>query len=87
MIRVLVPSQLHSYTGGVSSLEASGRAIHEVLDDLDRRYPGLKFRVIDEQDRIRPHMRLFVGTEAARDIGRPLADGEELLIFGALSGG
>lgn len=87
MIRVLVPSQLHAYTGGLSRLEAPVGAISEVLDDLDRRFPGLKFRVIDEQDRIRPHMRLFVGREAARDIRRPLKDGDELMIFGALSGG
>jgi molybdopterin synthase sulfur carrier subunit len=87
MIRVLAPSQLHSYTGGASRLEAAGATICEVLDDLDRRFPGLKFRIIDEQDRVRPHMRLFVGQSAARDIRAPIADGEELLIFGALSGG
>jgi molybdopterin converting factor small subunit len=87
MIRVLVPSQLHAYTGGVSRLEAAGAAICDVLDDLDRRFPGLKFRIIDEQDRVRPHMRLFVGQTAARDIRAPIGDGEELLIFGALSGG
>ena len=87
MIRVLIPSQLHAYSGGLSRVEASGAAICEVLDDLDRRFPGLKFRVIDEQDRVRPHVRLFVGRTAARDIRAPIADGEELLIFGALSGG
>jgi len=87
MIRVLIPSQLHAYSGGVSRLEARGARICDVLDDLDRRFPGLKFRVIDEQDRVRPHMRLFVGRDAARDIRAPLADGDELLIFGALSGG
>ncbi|HVM99939.1 MAG TPA: MoaD/ThiS family protein [Caulobacteraceae bacterium] len=87
MIRVLVPSQLHAYTGGVSRLEAEGAAIADVLDDLDRRFPGLKFRIIDEQDRVRPHMRLFVGKTAARDIRAPVSDGDELLIFGALSGG
>ena len=87
MVRVLLPSQLHAYSGGVSRLEARGAVIAEVLDDLDRRFPGLKFRIIDEQDRVRPHMRLFVGRNAARDIRAPLADGDELLIFGALSGG
>jgi molybdopterin synthase sulfur carrier subunit len=87
MIRVLLPSQLHAYSGGVSRLEASGRAICEVLDDLDRRFPGLKFRIVDEQDRVRPHMRIFVGRTAAPDIRAPLNDGDELLIFGALSGG
>jgi hypothetical protein len=53
MIRVLVPSQLHAYTGGVSRLEAAGATIDAVFDDLDRRFPGLRFRVIDEQARVR----------------------------------
>ena len=87
MIQVMVPSQLHAYTGGVSRLEADGATVDAVLDDLDRRFPGLKFRIIDEQARIRPHMRLFIGRDAARDVRAPLAQGDELLIFGALSGG
>jgi len=87
MIPVWVPSQLHAYTGGVSRLEAAGATIDEVLGDLDRQFPGIRFRIIDEQDRIRPHIRLFVGKTAARDIAAPLHRGDELLIFGALSGG
>jgi len=58
-----------------------------VLQDLDRRFPGLRFRVVDEQDRIRRHMRVFVGREETRTVGRKVADGDEVLIFGALSGG
>lgn len=87
MISVFVPSQLASYTGGVTRVQASGGTVGAVLDDLDRAYPGLKFRVIDEQDRVRRHMRIFVGPVETRDVARPIADGEELLIFGALSGG
>ena len=87
MIRVFAPSQLHSYTGGESRLEAAGATVDAVLHDLDRRYPGLRFRVIDEQDRVRPHMRIFIGKDAVRDLSLPIADGAELLIFGALSGG
>ena len=84
---VWIPSQLHAYTGGASRVEGAGTTIDAVLDDLDRRFPGLKFRIIDEQDRIRRHMRLFVGRHAARDVCASISDGEELLIFGALSGG
>jgi len=87
VIQVLVPSQLHAYTGGVSRLTADGETVDAVLRDLDRRFPGLRFRVVDEQSRIRRHMRLFIGREAARDIRASLAPGDELLIFGALSGG
>ncbi|RAK59204.1 MoaD/ThiS family protein [Phenylobacterium hankyongense] len=87
MTQVSIPSQLISYTDGATRVEAAGATIAGVLDDLDARYPGLKFRVVDEQDRIRKHMRIFVGREAARDIRTALADGDEVLIFGALSGG
>ncbi|MEO8112755.1 MAG: MoaD/ThiS family protein [Phenylobacterium sp.] len=87
MVRVFIPTQLQSYTAGASRLEAQGSTVERVLDDLDARFPGIKFRVVDEQDRIRRHMRIFVGQEAARDVRVSLADGDELLIFGALSGG
>lgn len=87
MIRVSIPSQLIAYTDGATKVEAEGGAVGEVLDDLDRRYPGLKFRLIDEQGRIRRHMRIFVGQDEARVVTVPVRDGSEVLIFGALSGG
>jgi molybdopterin converting factor small subunit len=87
MAAVLIPSQLTAYTGGATRVEAQGATVAAALDDLDRRFPGLKFRVVDEQDRIRRHMRIFVGREEARTVDRPLAPADELMIFGALSGG
>jgi molybdopterin synthase sulfur carrier subunit len=87
MVRVSVPSQLTAYTGGATRVTADGASVGAVLDDLDRAYPGLKFRVIDEQDRVRKHVRLFVGQDETRDVKQTLGPGDELLIFGALSGG
>jgi len=87
MIRVSIPSQLIAYTDGATRVEAAGATVGGVLEDLDRRYPGLKFRVIDEQERIRKHMRIFIGQDEARTTDAAVSDGGELLIFGALSGG
>lgn len=87
MIRVLVPSQLQSYCQGASRLQARGHSIDEVLRDLDRRFPGFRFRIVDEQDRIRRHMRIFVGRESAGDVGVLLDQDAEIMIVGALSGG
>jgi molybdopterin synthase sulfur carrier subunit len=87
MIQVLIPSQLTSYTGGVTRIAATGATVGGVLDDLDERFPGLKFRVIDEQDRVRKHMRIFIGQAETRSVEAVLTDSDELLIFGALSGG
>jgi molybdopterin converting factor small subunit len=85
-MKVLIPSALRSYTQK-SETEASGATLAALLDDLERRYPGIRFRVIDEQERIRRHIRIFVNGEQARDIAQPLNGSEEVIIVQALSGG
>lgn len=87
MTQVMIPSQLTSYTDGATRVDAAGATVGAVLDDLDRRFPGLKFRVIDEQDRVRRHMRIFIGQAETRNVAQALQPGDDLLIFGALSGG
>lgn len=86
-MKVFVPSPLRSYTQGLAEVEASGRTVGEMLADLDRRYPGIRFRMIDEQDRVRPHMRIFINGEQEFSINRVLAQGDDIQILQALSGG
>jgi molybdopterin converting factor small subunit len=85
-LRVVIPTPLRSYTGQ-RQVEGSGATLGELLADLDRRYPGLRFRVIDEQDRIRPHIRLFVSGEQALDLAQALRPADTIHIVPALSGG
>lgn len=87
MVTTRVASPLRSYTEGRSTVEAAGATVGEVLADLDRRYPGMRFRMIDEQDRIRPHIRLFVNTTPVLDLGHRVARGDTLHLICALSGG
>jgi len=84
---VRVAALLQNYTRGQSELQASGDTLGQVLDDLDRRFPGIRFRVVDEQDRVRRHMRCFVNEFDARTVGTTVRDGDEIYIVGALSGG
>lgn len=83
---MLIPSPLRSYTRE-REVEAQGATIAELLADLDRRYPGLRFRMIDEQDRMRPHVRFFVNGEQAFDLSRSLRPDDSVQIVQALSGG
>ena len=85
-MKVLIPSALRSYTER-SETHADGTTLAEALEDLDRRYPGIRFRMIDEQDRIRRHIRVFVNGEQVPDITRALAASDEIVIVQALSGG
>ena len=86
-MKVFVPTPLRSYTGQQACVEAQGATVDELLANLDRRYPGIRFRMIDEQDAVRPHIRIFVNAEQVRDLGAPLAAGDEVQILQALSGG
>lgn len=85
-MKVLIPSPLLSYTRQ-KEVEASGATFGELLADLDRQFPGLRFRVIDEQDRMRPHMRFFLNGEQVFDLAQPLSPTDEVQIVQALSGG
>ena len=87
MTRVIVPTQLRGYTAGKGEVEANGATLGDVLADLDRQFPGFRFRVIDEQDRVRRHVIIFVGPEREEDLGKAIPAGADVQIVGALSGG
>jgi sulfur-carrier protein len=85
-MNVLIPAPLRSYTGQ-RQVEAKGPTLAAVLGDLDRQFPGIRFRMINEQDRMRPHIRFFVNGVQVFDMSQPLRSTDEVLIVQALSGG
>ena len=85
-MNVRIPTPLLSYTKE-KEVEADGATLNELLLDLDRRFPGIRFRVIDEQDRMRPHMRFFVNGRQVFDLGLELRPHDSVHIVQALSGG
>lgn len=85
MTRVILPTHLRSYTAGAAEIEAQGRTLGEVLADVESRHPGFLIRIVDEQDRIRPHIKCFVAGEQAKELGVPVTG--DVQIIAALSGG
>jgi len=89
-MQVRIPGLLRSYTRGAETvaLESKGdRTLADALAELDARYPGFKFRIVDEQGALRPHIKIFLDGEVARDLKTPTRFAGELMIVGALSGG
>ncbi|MBC7999436.1 MAG: MoaD/ThiS family protein [Leptolyngbya sp.] len=84
---VHIPSPLRHYTGGVSQVDAQGSSVSELLNDLDNKYSGIKFRMIDEHDRMRQHIKIFVNKNAVNSVAAPLSANDEVHIICALSGG
>jgi molybdopterin converting factor small subunit len=68
-------------------VQATGKNLADVFADLERHHPGMRFRMIDEQDAIRGHIRVFVNGEAVRAMDTPLHAKDEVMIVQALSGG
>jgi len=86
-ITVKIASPLRSYTGGQNSVSGSGATVGDVLADLDRRYTGMRFRMIDEQDKIRQHIRLFVNNIEVKALDQPVREDDTVHLICALSGG
>jgi molybdopterin synthase sulfur carrier subunit len=85
-MKVLIPSPLRPYTDQ-RLVEAKGTTLGDVLNDLERQFPGIRFRMIDEQDQMRRHMRFFVNGEQTFDLGHAVKETDEVQIVQALSGG
>lgn len=86
-MKVRIPTPLRSYTGGAANVEADGSTLHALLADLDRRFPGMTFRMVDEQGRLRQHMMIWVDSQRCRDLSTALDGIDEVVIMQALSGG
>ena len=86
-MKVFIPDALRSYTADLRTVSAKGATLAALLVDLDRQFPGIRFRMVDEQDAIRRHMRVFVNGDEARTLDIPLADTDDISIVQALSGG
>jgi sulfur-carrier protein len=86
-VKVRIPTPLRSYTAQQAVVEVDARDVEALFAELDRRYPGLRFRVVDEQGRLRRHMKVFVNEDAVRDLTTTLDSSDEVTIMQALSGG
>lgn len=86
-MQVRIPSPLRSYTKNANTVEAKGADLKEILSHLDLNYPGIRFRMIDEQGGIREHIKLFVNEDEARDLNAAVSEKDVVHIICALSGG
>ena len=87
MTVVHVPSPLFSYTGNRAQVTATGATLAEILNDLDRQFPGFKFRVVNEQDRIRSTILFYIGGKVTRNLLDFVGAADEVHLIAALSGG
>ena len=89
-ITVRVPTPLQKLTQNQAEVKASGTTIKELIEDLEKNFPGIKGRVCDETGKIRRFINIYVNEEDVRFLQQdetPLEDGDEVSIIPAIAGG
>lgn len=90
-VRVKVPTILRKYVGGEAIVEANGgRTVGEVLDDLERRYPGIKGRIVTGGGDLHRFVNVYVNQEDVRFLGSldaEVREGDTVSILPAVAGG
>jgi molybdopterin converting factor small subunit len=89
-VTVRLPGTLRDAVRGESKIQATGTTLGDVLADIDRRHPGFRSRVLDEQGGIRSYVNVYVGDRDARESGgleTVVPDGSEVMVIPAMAGG
>src|SRR5688500_16302070 len=87
MAAVHLPSPLRSFTAGQSPVEASGATVGEVIDDLERRFPGLRERLV-EGEKLRRGLAVFVNDQAPLGgLAAKVPEGASVYFAPAIAGG
>jgi molybdopterin synthase sulfur carrier subunit len=87
---MFIPSSLRRYTAGQSKAQVSGGTINDIIEDLERQYPGVKSRLCDDAGQIKRHVNVFVNDEEIRALqgpDTPVSDKDEVSIVPAMAGG
>jgi molybdopterin synthase sulfur carrier subunit len=91
MIRVKLSGQLGEFTGGASEVKVdSASTVLNLVDALEARFPGIRGRILDDQERARPYVNIFVDGENIRENKQEmtrLADGNIVYILPSVAGG
>lgn len=89
-IQVRIPTPLQKLTNNQAEVKAQGASIKELIDDLEKNFPGFKDRICDEKGKIRKFINIYVNEEDVRFLQQdetPLKDNDEVSIIPAIAGG
>lgn len=90
MALVRIPTSMRSLTRNQEEVRVPGATVGEVLGELDRRFPGLGARLLDDKGAVRRYVNIFLGEEDIRflkGLQTPVAEGEKLTLIPAMAGG
>ncbi|HBE18880.1 MAG TPA: molybdopterin synthase sulfur carrier subunit [Cyanobacteria bacterium UBA11149] len=89
-VKVLIPTTLQKFTNEQATIECTAGNVSELIESLDKTYPGIKGRLCDDEGKPRRFLNFYVNSEDIRfleGINTALQDGDEVSIVPAVAGG
>lgn len=89
-LKVRIPSPLRTLTAGKGEVDGAGKNIHDLIENLEKKFPGMKARLYDETGNLRRFVNIYVNEEDIRFLkgkDTPLKEGDEVSIVPAIAGG
>ena len=89
-ITVRIPTPLRTLTKGSEEVTAAGATVGDVVEDLERQYPGVKSRLCDDKGEVRRFVNIFLADEDIRflqGLKTPVKEGDQISIVPAIAGG
>ena len=89
-VRVRVPTPLRKYTQGADEVDAQGDTVKALVEDLEKKFPGIKERICDESGKIRRFVNVYVNGDDIRflqNLDTSVTSGDDISIVPAIAGG
>jgi molybdopterin synthase sulfur carrier subunit len=89
-VKVRIPTPLRKLTKEQAEVDAAGSTIRDVVDDLEKQFPGFKERMCDDAGELRRFVNVYVGEEDIRflkGLDTEIPEGEQVSIIPAVAGG
>jgi molybdopterin synthase sulfur carrier subunit len=90
MAKVHIPTTLRSFTRNQEEVSASGATVGEVLRELDKRFPGIGARLLDDKGAVRRYVNVFLNMDDIRflqELDTPVKDSDRITLVPAMAGG
>ena len=90
MAKVKFTSALKPFFPDLTDLELQGNSVRELLDQIEKRHPGIQNYITDDNGSLRQHVNIFLQGDHIKDrhaLSDVVEGNDEVIIFQALSGG
>lgn len=89
-VKVRIPTPLQKLTKDQAEVSLQAKNVKELLDGLEKQFPGMKDRLCDESGKVRRFVNIYLNEEDIRFLNQEatsLKDGDEISIVPAIAGG